>query len=101
MKGISTTLVIIITAVVVLVAALVVLSIFGGGIQPVVDITQARSVCLSEAAGTCSLTGQMPSTWNSPIKSVNVGGRTVAMACSDGQLAACSDCIGCGLSVPG
>ncbi len=68
MKGISTTLVIIVTAIVILVAALVVLTIFGGGIQPVVDLTTQRNLCLQQGAATCSSIGQMPPTWKAKIQ---------------------------------
>jgi len=70
MKGISTTLVIIVTAIVILVAALVVLTIFGGGITPIVDITQAKNMCASEGAIVCSATGQLPTNWNIQTKTV-------------------------------
>ncbi len=64
MKGISTTLIIIVTAIVILVAAIVVLTIFGEAIWPIVDITQARSTCIQQAGATCLASGRLPTTWN-------------------------------------
>jgi hypothetical protein len=68
MKGISTTLVIIVTAIVILVAALVVLTIFGGGITPIVDLTTQRNICLQQAASICQTTGKMPPTWDTTFQ---------------------------------
>lgn len=68
MKGISSTLVIIVTVIVVLVAALVVLTIFTGGVQPVVDITTQRNMCIQQAAVVCQSIGQLPPTWEATIE---------------------------------
>ncbi|MCK4496952.1 MAG: hypothetical protein KAU24_02070 [Candidatus Aenigmarchaeota archaeon] len=79
MKGISTTLVIIVTAIVILVAALVVLTIFGGGITPIVDLTRAKSMCVSEGAIACTSTGNLPTTWYAQTKTV--GSERTPMSC--------------------
>jgi hypothetical protein len=100
MKGISTTLVIIVTAIVILVAALVVLTIFGGGMQPIVDMTQGRNICLQQVAQSCSLTGDVPPTWNVPTMNVRINNQVVAMPCSSPDLANCHDCVGCGIIPP-
>jgi hypothetical protein len=90
MKGISTTLVIIVTAIVILVAALVVLTIFGGGIQPVVDLTTQRNLCIQQGAATCSTTGQMPPTWKVELQ-YREGNAVVKGTCED--ITGCTGCI--------
>ncbi len=92
MKGISTTLVIIVTAIVILIAALVVLTIFGGGIQPIVDITEARNLCMQQAAVTCQATNKMPPAWNGDLW-YTVGGVRTKGSCR--VIAECNDCPGC------
>jgi len=96
MKGLSTTILIVVTAVVILVAALVMLTIFGGGIQNVTTITQAQSMCASEAAISCPM-GWPPATWNTPTKRVQ--GETtirtcdslVTCTCNAGQFSGCTN----------
>lgn len=93
MKGISTTLIIIVTAIVILVAALVVLTIFGSGIQPIVDITVARNTCLQQAGVTCTASNQMPVTWTAALQYrdagvVVIGSCKVAAGCSS-----CGECF--------
>ena len=83
MKGISQTLMIIVTAIVVLVAALIVLSIFGQGIGPMLDITQARNVCIQEASATCQAVHTMPPTWDTATKTYNENGKTVTKTCKN------------------
>ena len=70
MKGLSTTLVIVISAVVILVAALVVLTIFGQGVGQVATLAQASSSCQTEGRASCSTTGILPTTWSVPTKNV-------------------------------
>ncbi len=100
MKGISTTLVIIVTAIVILVAALVVLTIFGGGIQPIVDITEARNICLQQAAQSCSITGVLPPTWNVPTMNVRENNIVAPYPCSHVKIANCNKCEDCGIAPP-
>jgi hypothetical protein len=78
MKGLSTTILIVVSAVVILVAALVVLAIFSGGIKPVTDFSQARAVCIQQGANTCSVTKCMPTTWDS--RNMNVNGELKSCA---------------------
>ena len=63
MKGLSTTILIVVSAVVILVAALVVLTIFGGGMGQVSSITQFKNNCKLQAKTTCSSFGTLPPTW--------------------------------------
>jgi len=56
-KGLSTTLVLIVTIVVLLIVALVLLTIFGGTVQSVAGLAQAKSVCTVMNSGTCTGTG--------------------------------------------
>lgn len=99
MKGISATLIIIVTAIVVLVAALVVLTIFGGGVQPIVDMTSARNICLQQASQSCTITGNLPQSWNVPL-TVRKGNDVVHLPCSSAELANCNNCESCGIIVP-
>ena len=64
MKALSTTILIVVTAVVILVAALVVLTIFGGGVGNVAQMTDKRNNCITQCAMTCQTLGQMPPTWS-------------------------------------
>jgi hypothetical protein len=87
MKGLSTTILIVVTAVVILVAALVLLTIFGTGIQNVATISQAQSLCLTSAQTSCAF-GAWPTTWNAV--NVRISGGTPQ---SCGQvLSDCSQC---------
>jgi len=88
MKAISTTIYIVVAAVVILVAALVVLTIFGGGIQPVVDVTQARSICIQQASATCTTLGELPPTWWQ--ETFNIKGNP--KSCSDNDVAGDCSC---------
>ena len=90
MKGISTTLIIVVTAIVILVAALVVLSIFGQGITPITDITQARNICQQQVAVTCQAIGQVPPTWHQ--NTMRQG--DIMVSCSE-LVDNCRDCTTC------
>ena len=81
MKGISTTLVIIVTAIVVLIAALVVLTIFGEAIWPIADITNARNMCIQQAGATCVSVGTLPPTWTAQFNYKD-GGTVVPGSCA-------------------
>lgn len=91
LKGMSTTLVIIVAAVVILVTALVILAIFGTGIVPVVGISQAKAQCQAAADSSCALTNQLPPTWNSPMYKVE--GSDGLIACSNALI--CSNIERC------
>ena len=95
MKALSTTILIVVTAVVILVAALVVLTIFGQGVQNVAAITQAQSLCLTNAQISCSASGGTawpPVMWNTP--SVRVAGGQ-PKSCSQVMLESQLTCNGC------
>ncbi|MCK4496951.1 MAG: hypothetical protein KAU24_02065 [Candidatus Aenigmarchaeota archaeon] len=94
MKGISTTLVIIVTAIVILVAALVVLTIFGGGMTPIVDWTSKQSLCMTEYVSICAATGSEPPAWNVKVD-VTISGEVRLCSCADlvGECA-CKDRVG-------
>jgi hypothetical protein len=64
------TLTIIVVAVVILVTALVILTIFGTSIGGVVPITQAKSICDTQAYASCQSFQTMPSTWG--VTNMNV-----------------------------
>ncbi|MCX6814043.1 MAG: hypothetical protein NTY20_00095 [Candidatus Aenigmarchaeota archaeon] len=64
MKALSTTILIVVTAVVILVAALVVLTIFGGGVGNVAEMTKLRNNCIIQCTMTCTTMGSMPPTWS-------------------------------------
>jgi hypothetical protein len=73
MKGLSTTILIVVTAVVILVAALVLLAIFGNVIGNVVPITQARNICIQQGAATCPITHTKPPNWDNPTMNTPEG----------------------------
>lgn len=75
MKGLSTTILIVVTAVVILVAALVLLTIFSQGIQNVTTITQGQALCQASAQVTGCLSGtwSAPATWTTPTVRVAGG----------------------------
>jgi hypothetical protein len=78
MRGLHTSLVIVVAAIVILIVALIVISIFGVGIQTFTTITQAESFCVSQCTASCSITKTMPPTWNAV--SVKVGADTKSCA---------------------
>jgi hypothetical protein len=92
MKGISATLIIIVTAIVILIAALVVLTIFGSGITPIVDLTAQKNICLQQAGVTCQTTKQMPPTWNAQVQYTK-DGKIEQGSCA--SITGCSGCDGC------
>lgn len=63
MKALSTTILIVVTAIVILIAALVVLTIFGGGISNVAEITNQKNNCIAQCTMTCQTMHAMPPTW--------------------------------------
>ena len=64
MKGLHTSLVVVIAAIVILIVALVVLTIFGVGIAPVSSLSNANAQCRNLCQATCRVTGSMPPTWD-------------------------------------
>lgn len=84
LKGMSTTLVIIVTAVVVLVTALVLLTIFGGSMTPIGSITQAQNQCALQAKQLCETTGALPPTWELNTMVVDGTPRSCAYFCRSG-----------------
>ncbi len=71
MKGLHTSLVIVVAAIVILIVALVVLTIFGVGIQTFSTMVQAESFCVSQCQASCRITNTMPVTWNADSIKVN------------------------------
>jgi len=88
MKGLSTTILIVVSAVVILVAALVVLAIFGSGITPITDFAQARSICMQRGASVCATLKTLPSDWYST--NLNINGQY--KSCSDSEIAGSCKC---------
>ena len=67
MKGLSTSLVVVITAIVILVVALVVLTIFGVGVGQVGSIAEAETQCISIATSACKTAGDLPPNWDAIV----------------------------------
>ena len=90
MKAMTNTLYLVVAAVVILVTAVVVLTIFWQGMFPAVGLTEAKSLCLTQAQISCKTFQQMPPTWNVPNVKVRVGDTTETKACS--QIKGLSSC---------
>jgi hypothetical protein len=90
MRGLHTSLVIVVAAIVILVVALIVLTVFGVGIGGVADYLNQRNICVSTFTSSCSITGERPPTWDAEMK-VNKDGNIVNMACSDMVSCVCLD----------
>jgi hypothetical protein len=88
MKGLSTTILIVVSAVVILVAALVVLAIFSGGIKPVTDFSQAKAICMQRGASVCSTLKALPNDWYSTNMLVDGNYKS----CSDLEVAGSCKC---------
>jgi len=83
----NTTLAVVVSAIVILITALVVITIFGGGIGQVGSLTNAKSICETQARSSCLSTGQLPLTWDIPSVSIPAtGGSSSLVACSDGSV---------------
>ena len=82
MKAMSHTLYLVVAAIVILVTAVVVIAIFFQGITPAMGLTEAKSLCLTQATMSCATYCKMPPTWNIPNVKVTVGGKTETKACS-------------------
>jgi predicted PurR-regulated permease PerM len=96
MKGLSTTIILVVTVVVILVAALVVLTIFAQGIQTVATITQAQTMCSTEASISCPM-GWPPTTWTTATKRIQATNELrscdslVDCKCANGQFSGCTN----------
>ena len=81
----------VIIAIMLLVGALVILTMFGGGMGQLGQITNAQNVCRQNFELSCRTTGQLPSTWSTAVVFTENGvGKTCAniVNCncgSDGQ----------------
>jgi hypothetical protein len=82
MKAMSHTLYLVVAAVVILVTALIVIVIFQLGVQPAVGLTEAKSLCLTQATLSCKTYNQMPPNWNIPNVKVTTSSGTETKACS-------------------
>jgi len=98
----NTTLAVVVSAIVILITALVVITIFSGGINQVGSLTNARSICQTQASSSCRSTNSLPLTWNIPTVSIpnpsGQGGNTL-VACGGTaapNLQMGSDCSGFG-----
>jgi hypothetical protein len=60
----NTTLAVVVSAIVLLITALVVITIFGNTIGNFGTLSNANSICETQARSSCSSTGMMPITWN-------------------------------------
>lgn len=92
MRGLHTSLVIVVAAIVILIVALVVLSIFGIGIQTFTTMVQAESFCVSQCQVSCSTTQTMPLTWNAQSVMVGTGAQAVKKSCA--TVVAVTSCTG-------
>ncbi|MBM3303782.1 MAG: hypothetical protein FJY76_01695 [Candidatus Aenigmarchaeota archaeon] len=89
----NTTLAVVVSAIVILIAALVVITIFGGGMGQVGTLTNADSICRTQAASSCRSTGQMPLTWDIPsVSRPKSGGGTETVPCGLNGLGLAKDC---------
>ena len=94
MKAMSQTLYLVVAAIVILVTAVVVLAIFFNVIPLATGLTEASSICQTEATMSCATYGKMPPTWNiQNRKVVDKDGITKDMSCA--QVMEDMDCGGC------
>lgn len=92
MKGLHTSLIIVVAAIVILIVALVVLTIFGVGIQTFTTMVQAEPFCVSQCQSSCTITKTMPPTWKADSLMVGTGAAAVKKSCADVVGAASNDC---------
>ena len=90
MRGLHTSLIIVVAAIVILVVALIVLTIFGVGIGGVSDYLTQRNICVSTYTSSCSVTGTEPPNWNSQMQ-VNVDGSIEYKSCANLIQCSCAD----------
>lgn len=94
MKALSTTILIVVTAVVILVAALVVLTIFGGGISNVAEITNQKNNCITQCTMTCQTMNAMPPTWSASGcgQFTDINPETICHCCPSGKVWCSTQC---------
>jgi hypothetical protein len=78
MKGMSQTLYILVAAIIIVVTAVVIITVFIQGVQPAIGLSEAKSLCQTELAVSCSTFGQVPATWNVQSKNVDGGYQSCA-----------------------
>lgn len=91
MRGLHTSLVIVVAAIVILIVALIVLTIFGVGVSSFSSIAEAKSQCITMCQASCRITQQVPLTWKTA--NMRVAG-AAPIPCSDASLAGVADCTG-------
>jgi len=97
----NTTLAVVVSAIVILITALVVITIFSGGIGQVGTLTNAQSICDTQAASSCMSTKSMPITWKIPTVSIrNADGSSAPKACSEVPGVKGQNCDAYGVSTP-
>ena len=89
MKGLSTTLFLVVSAVVMLVTALVIITIFGGGMTQFASISDNMNHCTMTGSSSCSTVGQLPITWG--LNNIKDGNDLK----SCGSLLSCYKCSEC------
>jgi hypothetical protein len=95
MKAMSHTLYLTVAAIVILVTAVVILAIFLNVIPMATGLTEATSICQTEATMSCAAYGRMPPTWNIQNREVKEGETTSKMSCSQILERANIICTGC------
>lgn len=63
MKAMSQTMYLVVAAIIIMVTAVVVIAIFWQGITPAIGLTEAASLCQTQATISCTSMNQMPPTW--------------------------------------
>ena len=89
MKAMSQTIYIVVAAVVIIVTGILVLAIFQGALAPAVGLTEAASLCQTQATLSCNSMNQMPPTWNTKNMKTTDGMKSCAELPDIGK--ACSD----------
>jgi len=81
MRGLSTSMIVVITIVVLLVVALVVLTIFSGGIGQISSVTDFENSCRAQAQASCAVgtLKMLPPTWYNQVK---ISGQTTPTSCA-------------------
>lgn len=68
MKGISTTLIMIVSVIVIAATSVIILVLTSGGFAPASDLLIQRNICLRQASVNCGSMGELPSTWENTIQ---------------------------------
>ena len=82
MKAMSQTMYLVVAAIVIMVTALVVIVIFWQGVTPAIGLTEAKSMCQTQATISCTSMNQMPPTWNVENVKIKEGSSTYTTSCS-------------------